>query len=314
MPDLGKDFKDDYPLTNMKIPIIFLGTSQAIPTLKRNHTAVFMQYKQENILIDCGEGTQRQFRKARLNPCKITRILITHWHGDHILGVPGLLETLSLSNYNKTLHVYGPKGTKRFMELMYRLFVHSKKIKIKIEEVSGRFLETPDFFIEAAPLEHGTPCNAYAFIEKDRLKLNKKKIKQLNLPNSPILGELQKGKNIRFMNKLIKAKDVSYTEKGRKISFLFDTKLTLNCYKIAKNSDLLISESTYTNEEKELASKYKHLTSKQAAEIAKKSKTKKLILTHLSQRYQNNEKKVLNEAKKIFKNTKIAEDLMRIEI
>jgi len=92
-----------------KITITFLGTSQAIPTARRNHTAILLQYKAENLLIDCGEGTQRQFRKARLNPCKITKLLITHWHGDHILGIPGLLQTLLLNQYNKTLEIYGPR-------------------------------------------------------------------------------------------------------------------------------------------------------------------------------------------------------------
>src|SRR4030067_2460046 len=102
----------------MKIPITFLGTSQSIPTEKRNHTAVLLKYKDENILVDCGEGTQRQFRKAHLNPCKVTRILITHGHGDHVLGLPGLLSTLSLSGYQKTLCIYGPKGTKEFVKEM----------------------------------------------------------------------------------------------------------------------------------------------------------------------------------------------------
>jgi len=118
----------------MKIPIYFLGTSQAIPTAKRNHTAVLLQYKSENILVDCGEGTQRQFRKAKLNPCALTRILITHWHGDHVLGLPGLLQTLALNNYNKILYIYGPRGTKRFMDLLYSLFVPRGKIKIEFKK------------------------------------------------------------------------------------------------------------------------------------------------------------------------------------
>src|SRR3989339_623098 len=106
----------------MKIPICFLGTSQAIPTAKRNHTAMLLQYNDENILVDCGEGTQRQFRKAALNPCKITKLLITHWHGDHVLGIPGLLQTLALSGYNKILYIYGPRGTKKYIEEIMKIF------------------------------------------------------------------------------------------------------------------------------------------------------------------------------------------------
>ena len=101
--------------------LTFLGTSQAIPTKSRNHTAMLLRYEDEMILVDCGEGTQRQFRKAEINPCKLTKLLITHWHGDHILGIPGLLQTLALNNYNKTLDVYGPSGTKRFRSKRFNL-------------------------------------------------------------------------------------------------------------------------------------------------------------------------------------------------
>src|SRR3989338_9592337 len=193
----------------MKIPIVFLGTSQAIPTAKRNHIAMLLHYKNEAILVDCGEGTQRQFRKAKINPCKITRILLTHFHGDHILGLPGLFQTLALNNYNKTLRIYGPRGTLRFIELMKRLFIPRGNLKIEVKEVSGKFLETQDFYLEAFPLKHGAPCNAYAFVEKDKIRLDKKKLQKLKLPNSPLLGELQRGKSIEHKGKTIDAKDVS---------------------------------------------------------------------------------------------------------
>ena len=127
--------------------ITFLGTSYAIPSAERNHTSVLLTHEGENILIDCGEGTQRQFRKAKLNPCKITRILITHWHGDHVLGLPGLLQTLSLSGYNKELSIYGPKGIKHFISQLVRTFPFQLNYKLKIEELHGKkiFFETNDF-------------------------------------------------------------------------------------------------------------------------------------------------------------------------
>ena len=298
----------------MKIPITFLGTSQAIPTARRNHTAMLLSYKDEAILIDCGEGTQRQFRKAKLNPCKISRLLLTHWHGDHILGLPGLLQTLALNSYNKILNIYGPRGTKRFLPLIQSMFVFKDKIKINAEEVNGKFLESKDFYIEAFPLQHGTPCNAYSFIEKDKVRLDKKKMEKVKLPSSPLIGELQRGKDIEFNGKTIKSKDITYKEKGKKITVILDTELTENCYKAAENADLLIAEATYSEKDKELAKENKHLTASQAAEIAKKAKCKKLILTHISQRYQSNEKILLDEARKIFKNTEMAEDLMKIEV
>ncbi len=298
----------------MKIPIIFLGTGQAIPTDKRNHTSILLSYKNENILIDCGEGTQRQFRKAKLNPCKLTRILISHWHGDHILGLPGLFQTLALNNYNKILYIYGPRGTKKFISLIYKLFVFKEKLEIRVEEVNGKFLETEDFYLEALPLKHGVPCNAYSFIEKDKRKLDKQKLQKLKLPSSPLLKELQKGKNISYKGRIIKAKEVSYIEKGKKITFILDTALCKNCYKIAKQADLLIAETTYTEKEKDLAEKYRHLTAKQAAKIAKTARAKKLILTHISQRYDNSESLILKEAQEIFPKTEIAEDFYKVEI
>jgi len=297
------------------ISITFLGTSQAIPTAKRNHTAIYLQYKDENILVDCGEGTQRQFRKARLNPCKLTRILITHWHGDHILGLAGLLQTLLLNGYNKTLYVYGPRGTKQDLHDLINLLVPYNKIPLVIQEVSeGKFFETKDFYLESVPLKHGIPCNAYAFVEKDKMRLDRKKLKKLKLPNLPILGKLASGEDIEFNGKKIKSKDVVYHEEGKKVSIILDTALIENCNKIARGSNLVISEAVYLNDEKDLASLHEHLTAEQAGEVAKRAGAKKLYLSHLSQRYDNNEKLILKEAKKNFKDTFIAEDLMEIKV
>lgn len=299
----------------MKIPIYFLGTGQAVPTAKRNHTAVLLQYKDENILVDCGEGAQRQFRKAGLNPCRLTRILITHWHGDHILGLPGLLQTLALNGYNRTLHIYGPRGTKQYAELMFRLFVFVGKIKYEIHEIeSGKVFETQDFYIEALPMVHGAPCLAYSFVEKDKRRINKERLEKLKLPNLSLIKELQQGKDIEIKGRKIKADDLTYMQKGRRISFILDTAINENAYKIAKDSDLLICEATYTKKEKDLAADYKHLIAEQSAGIAKKANAKRLILAHTSQRYENKESVILKEAKEVFKNTSIAEDLDRIEL
>jgi ribonuclease Z len=112
------------------IKLIFLGTSDAIPSKERNHTSILISYKNENILVDCGEGTQRQLRIAEINPGKITRLLITHWHGDHVLGIPGLLQTLSFNEYKQTFFIYGPKGTKEFVDEMLKSFVFQQNFKI----------------------------------------------------------------------------------------------------------------------------------------------------------------------------------------
>src|SRR3989344_9655885 len=120
-----------------KVNLAFLGTGNAIPTIKRNHTSILFSYKNENILIDCGEGTQRQFRHLQISPSKLTRILITHWHGDHILGLPGLFQTLAMNNYQKTLQIYGPKGTKNKIDAIKDLV--NVQIKLQVHEVLGQF-------------------------------------------------------------------------------------------------------------------------------------------------------------------------------
>jgi len=299
----------------MKTQITFLGTGTTIPTVERNHTAVLLKYKDENILIDCGEGTQRQLRKAKINPCKLTKILITHWHGDHVLGIPGLLQTLAFNGYNKTLKIYGPKGTKKFIQELFKVFNIKKKIKIKVKEAKGKFLKTPDFEISAIPLQHGCPTNGYMFEEKPKLRIDKNKLKKLKISSKDKkkLSQLTKGKSIKINNKIIKPKDLTYNQTSKKISFVFDTKKCKNAEKLAKNSDLAIIESTLDNNKK-LAKEYKHLTVNQAAQIAKKTNVKKLILTHISQRYEYKSKTLENMAKKIFKNVKIAKDFMVIEV
>lgn len=302
------------------IKIVFLGTSQAIPTEKRNHTSIFISYKSENILVDCGEGTQRQIRKAHINPCKITKLLITHWHGDHVLGIPGLLQTLASNNYSKELKVYGPIGTERYMKEILKIFVPTHKIKIKVREVKGRFYENNEFILEAARLYHTVPVNGYSFIEKDKVKIKKDKLEKIlrklnvNKKDYEKISELKKSKNITLGNFKLKARELTYLEKGRKISFILDTYYCNNAIKLAKNSDLAIIESTYTKKENELAKKYKHLTASLAAKITKESRAKELILTHISQRYEFQNKALLKEARKIFPKTKIAEDFMKVEM
>ena len=296
------------------IRVTFLGTGNAIPTELRNHTGILVTYKDENILFDCGEGIQRQFRLAKISPSKLTRIFITHWHRDHVLGLPGLFQTLAMSNYTKRLKIYGPVGTREFISLITKLLM-SIKIDLEIEEVHpGRKIEEKDFIIEAESMSHGTPTLAYSFTIKDKLRLDKKKIKKLKLPNSPLLAKLQSGEDIIFNKKKVKAKDVTYKEEGKKLAIILDTSMNANIEKIAKNSDLLITESTFLDKEAEKAKEYKHLTAKQAAEIAKKAKAKKLILTHISQRYEHNLPEVEREARKVFKNTLVVKDLDSVEI
>ncbi len=295
------------------IKLTFLGTSDQIPSASRNHTSILLTYEGENILIDCGEGTQRQFRKAKLNPCKITRILITHWHGDHILGLPGLLSTLALSGYNKTLFIYGPRGTKKFISELFKVFNFKKQYKIEVEEVTGKFFDAKDFYLEAEKMQHGIPTNAYCFVKKGLIRIDKQKVKKVKLPQGPHLSKLKQGKDIIYEGKKYKAKNLTFKEEDKKVSFVFDTLDNKKITSFVKKSDVFVCDSSFSDELKNQAKEHLHMTVKQAAEQAKKAKVGKLVLIHLSQRYEKEPKRILNEAKKIFKNTILAKDLDVVE-
>ena len=295
-----------------KIKLTFLGTSGALPTKQRNLSGILVNFGSESILVDCGEGIQRQLKLANISPAKITRILITHWHGDHFFGLPGLFQTLAISEYNKTLKIYGPKGTKKFISLIEKL-VGKFRIKTSVKEISGKFIDEKGFYIESKQMTHGIPSYAYSIVLKDKIRLDKAKLKKLKLTEGVLLKKLAEGKTIKYKGKKISAKSVSYIDKGKKLTIVMDTTLNNNAIKLAKSSDMLVTESTFLNKDKDKAKKFKHLTASDAATIAKKSKSKKLVITHISQRYTKDPEVMESEAKKIFKNTVLAKDFMSLE-
>jgi len=268
--------------------LIFLGTGSMQPTRERNLSSIYFNYESEHILFDCGEGTQRQMRIAGIKPTKLTKVVLSHFHADHILGLGGLLRNLEVNGYNKTLYIYGPKGLERFFHNIVNSAYYGNGLKVKLIEIKpGKFIEDNKFVIEAVQLDHSVPSYGFIFIEKDKRKINIEYLSKFDLKQHPILGELQKGKDIVWNGKKITVKKATKPVNGKRIGFIFDTGYCINCIKIAKNADLLVSESTFSVEEKEKAKEYKHLTSEDAANIAKKAKVKRLILTHFSQRYED---------------------------
>lgn len=295
--------------------ITFLGTACMQPTKERNHPGFILSYNSENILFDCGEGIQRQMKTIKFKPTKITRLLISHWHGDHVLGIPGLMQTMGASEYSKKLYIYGPKGTKENIKSLNKVFAkHSDIIEHEVIEINnGKFFENSEFILESYELEHGIDAIGFKFIEKDKRKLLMNKINKLQIPEGPLLGKLQQGKDITYKKQTIKSKDVTKLVPGKIIGYISDTAYTTNCTKIAENCDILVSESSFTSKHQDKAEQYKHLTSKEAAEIANLNNVKKLILTHISQRYKDLDE-MLSEAKETFPNTILAHDFMTIKI
>jgi len=294
--------------------IIFLGTSSMVPTKERNHSSILLSCGSENILVDCGEGTQRQLKIAGIKLTKITRILISHWHGDHVLGLPGLIQSMSSSGYGKTLHIYGPKGTKKLIGKMFEVFGFDKKFEIMINEVkSGKFFEDDEFILETEQLEHNIETLGYRLQEKNKRKINLAYVKKLGIPEGPLLGKLQDGKSIMWKENKIDADKATSLTKGKSVAIITDTVPCKGAYKLAKDADLLISEATYASDLEEKGAEYGHMTARQAAEIANRSNAKQLILTHFSARYKNTSD-LEDEARTYFDNVITAEDFMKISI
>jgi ribonuclease Z len=301
------------------IEITFLGTSAMVPTKERNVTGIFLRYKNEGILLDCGEGTQRQMNIAGINRNSVTKILVSHWHGDHVSGIVGLLQTMGNKEKNPKIAIYGPKGTKEHVKHMMGMVIFDVQVELEVHELVPKkneiltALETDDYVVECSAIDHKIPCIGYSFIEKDRLNIDVDKQKKLGVKDGPHLRKLKEGKTIKYKGKEIKPEDVTYVVEGKKITYIADTAACENAAKLAKEADVMISESAYAANLQEKADEYKHLTAKDAAMLASQADVKKLILTHFSQRYKTVEE-IEEDAKTIFPETACAFDFMKIKV
>jgi ribonuclease Z len=302
----------------MDMQVIFLGTAGSIPTTRRALPAIVIKREGELIIFDCGEGIQRQIITAKVGFHKKTKVFITHMHGDHVLGLPGLIQTMSLLDRQKELEIYGPVGIKAFIEAIRQTVQFALTFPITVKEIikEGIVCEEKEYIVQAASANHVVPALAYAVIEKPRPgRFNKEKAKKLGVPEGPLWSRLQHGESVRSSNgKIVKPEDILGEPRlGRKIVYTGDTRPSKALVKLAENADLLIHEATLGDELKERASEDGHSTPSEAAKTAKKAEVKRLILTHISARYKTPDT-LLKQAKKIFKNAEIAEDFMRIDL
>jgi ribonuclease Z len=294
--------------------ILILGTSSMVPTADRNHPGILVCSGCEKILVDCGEGIQRQLKIANAPITKITRILISHWHGDHVLGLPGLLQTLNNLLDGKEVFIYGPRGIKTQINNMLRAFPFDNNLKLIITEIGqGKFIDNKDIIIESQPLKHGINTLGFLFTEQTKRKIKIPFIKKNKIPFGPLLGKLQSGNDVVWKGKKIRSKDATNTVLGKKMAIVSDTAPCKGASSLAGNVDLLICESTYTEDSVSDKGEHLHLTSKQAAEIALRGKAKKLVLTHFSARYKDSSP-LLKEARKVYSKVICAEDFLRINV
>ncbi len=301
----------------MSLCVIFLGTAGSVPTPKRSLPAIVVQRKDELLVFDCGEGVQRQMIQAGVGFHRKTKIFVTHLHGDHLLGLPGLLQTMSLLDRERKLEIYGPPGTEAFVNAIQQTVQFSLTFQLEVSDIKNSVLcKEKEYEILTVWADHVVPSLAYALIEKPRPgKFNPKKAKALGIPEGPLWSKLQQGSAIKLPNgRVVKSKEVlGPPRRGRKVVYSGDTRPTEKIVELAQNADLLIHDGTFDDELTERANEDGHSTASQAAEIANKARVNLLILTHISARYKNPEV-LLEEARKIFPKTDIAEDFMKVNL
>ena len=300
-----------------QMSIVFLGTGGSWPSIQRNVSATAIKRGREIILIDCGEGTQRQLQKSSLSYMQISKICITHFHGDHILGLPGLIQTLQLNDRKQPLHIYGPTGIDVLMEQIVHLGYFAARFPIYTHELkNGDFEEYDEYQISTVSVQHNVPALAYIFEEHQRPgKFKKAKALQLGVPEGPLFSALQKGKTITLKNgkKITPAMVLGPSRPGRKLVFSGDTKPLKKMRKAASNADVLIHEATFKNDLEKTAHEYGHSTAKEAAELAKEAHVGCLFLNHISPRYLD-ATPLEEEAQAVFPQSFVAHDFQEIEV
>ncbi|HLO29427.1 MAG TPA: ribonuclease Z [Anaerolineales bacterium] len=299
--------------------ILFLGTSASAPSAKRGLSAQIVKHDEYRFLIDCGEGTQRQILQSGTGFKNLSRILLTHGHLDHILGLGGLLSTFLRWEAIEELDVFGGRATlDRVYDLLYGVVLRGNQppMPLRLNEIKpGLFFEANDFTVSAFAVTHrGPDCLGYVFEGKARRPFLPEKADALGVPFGPERRDLVEGKELVLPDgKRIQPDDVlGPLQKGVKFVVIGDTGRTDDLFEFCKDADGLVIESTYTEEEAEMARLFSHLTARQAADLALKAGVKKLILTHISRRYR--EKDILKEAQAIFPNVSVARDFDSFQI
>jgi ribonuclease Z len=298
------------------VEIVFLGTSGCVPTRERGLSSILIDYLGEQFLFDCGEGTQRQMRFADINFMRIDNVFLTHLHADHFLGLGGMIQSMDFLERKEPLHIYGPEGTKATIDHLLSVGTFQMDcMRVEVHEIApGIIKEGERYTISCARTDHTKNSVAYCFEEKLKRRFLKQKALDLGVPEGRLFSKLQDGETVEVNGKRITPEQVlSEPIPGRKIVYSGDTRVCDSVTELAKNADILIHDGTFSNEDVENVQKACHSTTTQAAEVAKKAGVKKLYLTHISQRYPD--AKILeDEARKVFPESYVAADLMRIKV
>jgi ribonuclease Z len=293
--------------------LIILGCSSQQPTRHRNHGAYLLRWNEEGLLFDPGEGTQRQFIFAEVAPPTVTRIFVSHFHGDHCLGLGSMLMRLNLDKITHPIHVYYPASGKKYFDRLRYSCIYRENITVIEHPVAkeGLVEQGPPFRIEAAFLDHGVENIGWRITEPDTVKFDREALKKHRL-DGPLVRKLELEKTLVHDGKTIHLSDVSHLRLGDAFAYIVDTKPCKAAIELARKAKLLLCESTYLQKEKALAEEYMHMTAIQAAELAIQAQVETLILTHFSARYRDLSE-FEKEARTLFPNAHAADDLKRFD-
>ena len=297
--------------------LLFLGTSAAVPTVSRSHPCIALWWRGEILLFDCGEGAQRQLMSAGLSLEKISSIFITHMHGDHVLGLPGLLMTMTLQNRRRPLNMYGPKGLRSFIESCLPMIFYQPSFSISIGEVgNGLVASGRKYKVYSHGVRHSVESYAYCFKEDDRPgRFKVEKAEELGVKPGPLRSMLVEGKSVKLEDgRIIRPEEVvEPSQPGVKIVYTGDMGNTPGFEEFCTGADILIHEATFDESMSSEAGGLQHSTCVEAAKLAAAAGVKKLILTHVSSRY-SDASILLEQARRFFKDVQVAEDFLSIEI
>jgi ribonuclease Z len=303
--------------------VIPLGTSSGKPTIKRNVSALAVARDGEWLLFDCGEGTQTQIIRAGLNPSKLAAIFITHLHGDHFNGLPGLLSTMGMDNHKRELTLVAPLGIREYLDTLARLKILFVNYPLHVREIDKDELvpnqlmpvyQTAQYVVSTCALDHRIFASGFRVDENPKPgRFNLERARELGVPTGPLFRNLQSGQAVELEDgRIIQPSDVLGPERpGKSVTYCLDTRPCQASKELARDVDLLIHEATYTEENTEEAQNYGHSTAAQAAIIAREANARSLLLTHFSTRYPDLSP-LLQEAQAIFPETRVAQDLMEI--
>ncbi|MGM0371981.1 MAG: ribonuclease Z [Halobacteriota archaeon] len=303
----------------MSLRVTFLGTSGAIPTTDRNPSSVFLRRSGEAFLFDVGEGTQRQMMRFGTG-FDVDAVFLTHAHGDHVLGLPGLIQTWGFNGRSEPLVIYTPEGTRTSVVELIHAIGHEPEFPVSVEEVSpgSTIREREEYRIQSIGVDHDAPAVGYALVEADRKgRFDRERAEELGVPAGPLFSRLHEGESVELEDGTVVDPDqvVGPSRPGRTVVYTGDTRPTHTVESAAEDADLLIHDATFADDEAGRARETRHSTAREAARLAGKAGVKQLVLTHVSPRYAGNTGLLLREARDAFDGEIVlAEDGRTIEV